>query len=428
MDTEFEATLDATDEILLDVASVLELSHADRRVAENRYRRLKTHLERDSSVLHPHLIDGESFIYAQGSIATSTTIISGTDEDRFDLDAVVEIDVPQEWSDSDALDKLEEALQGFPGVIKIIRCTRCIQLQFPFMHMDVTILDRSEKIAVERAGAIFHSPDDGNAYRVQSNPWGFTDWYRASVSANQAEQFNFQKLLTERRQDHSYTRLTVLDEQERMVLADAQQEDLPAVIPSELDAQQSVALKLLKRYLNLTYADLDIKRPPSIYLTKRTGDYGYHPSGITAQLFGLADFITSDLKQHIANGTRPCEVNPSYAADVINDRWPRDGSEGMTDLRTLTDALETLKQKLEELAQAPLSEMSEIVDFLFGERIGAEQRKILKDRYQRTKSDTGLVIGQGSGQIFAPAIVRSNQKVQDIPSHNFHCGTLKRQE
>ena len=221
MDTEFEATLDATDEILLDVASVLELSHADRRVAENRYRRLKTHLERDSSVLHPHLIDGESFIYAQGSIATSTTIISGTDEDRFDLDAVVEIDVPQEWSDSDALDKLEEALQGFPGVIKIIRCTRCVQLQFPFMHMDVTILDRSEKIAVERAGEIFHSPDDGNAYRVQSNPWGFTDWYRASVSANQAEQFNFQKLLTERRQDHSYTRLPVLDEQERMVLADA---------------------------------------------------------------------------------------------------------------------------------------------------------------------------------------------------------------
>ena len=174
-------TTAALDEVLLDVAALIELSPRDRSIAENRYRRLKAHLERANSPLAPYLVDGQSMIYAQGSIATSTTIVSGTDDDRFDLDAIVEIDVPVGWDNSQALDLLESALQGFPGATGIERCTRCVQVQFPFMHMDVTILDRRQRIAAARAGEIFHSPDEGRAYRVPSNPWGFTDWFRCKV-------------------------------------------------------------------------------------------------------------------------------------------------------------------------------------------------------------------------------------------------------
>ena len=152
---------DTLDEVLLDVAALIELSPRDRRVAENRYRRLKTHLERPASALAVYLVDGQSRIYAQGSIATSTTIVSGTEDDRFDVDAIVEIDVPRDWDNDRALDELEKSLQGFPGVVAIVRCTRCVQLQFPFMHMDVTILDRRERLAIERAGEIFHSPEEG---------------------------------------------------------------------------------------------------------------------------------------------------------------------------------------------------------------------------------------------------------------------------
>ncbi|MGV0817251.1 hypothetical protein [Martelella sp. AMO21009] len=102
----------------------------------------------------------------------------GLVSERFDVDAIVEIDVPADWDNSRALDILEESLQGFPGVNKIVRCTRCVQLQFPFMHMDVTILDRQQRLAVERVGEIFHAPDTGPALRVPSNPWGFTNWFR----------------------------------------------------------------------------------------------------------------------------------------------------------------------------------------------------------------------------------------------------------
>ena len=111
--------LDTVNEILLDVASIIELSPTDRRLAENRYRKLKQYLERDTSALKPYLNDGDSVIYAQGSIATGTTIVSGTEDDRFDLDAIVELIVPADWSDKRALDVLYDSLDGFPGSVGI---------------------------------------------------------------------------------------------------------------------------------------------------------------------------------------------------------------------------------------------------------------------------------------------------------------------
>ncbi len=177
---------DTLDEVLLDVATLIELSPRDRQIAENRYRLLKVHLERKRSPLAPYLVDGESLIYAQGSIATSTTIVSGTDDDRFDIDAIVEIDAPSDWDNNKALDLLEEALRGFPGVETIERCTRCVQLQFPFMHMDVTIMDRRARIPIPRAGEIYHSPDEGKSIRVDANPWGFTAWFRSTVGIGQS--------------------------------------------------------------------------------------------------------------------------------------------------------------------------------------------------------------------------------------------------
>lgn len=406
------STLATIDEIMLDVATIIELSPADRRIAENRYRKLKTHLERPSSVLAPFLVGTSNLIYAQGSIATSTTIISGTEDDRFDVDAVVEIDVPGTWADNEALELLESALQGFPGAQKIVRCTRCVQIQFPFMHMDVTIIDRSKKTVAARAGEIFHSPDDDEAYRVHANPWGFTDWFRSNVVPQQ----QFVESIEKRRT--GWSRLTPLDESERLIFGKA--DHLPPVIPSRLDAQEAVALKLLKRFLNLDYEALSIKRPPSIYLTKITGDIGHVPQGLTAQLYHLASTLARTMEAHIAAGTRPKEQNPSYRLDKINDRWPRDGAEGVKDMRVFAKALNKLTSVLEEMSQASLKRIAELVDELFGERVGAEQRRILKQRYARSDSAAALLIEQGSGQIYAPAIVRPRETLKEIPRHNFH--------
>jgi hypothetical protein len=130
----FQFTAPGLDDLLLGVVTVIELSDNDRKVAENRYGGLKPHLERPSSPLREYLLNSTSLIYPQGSMSIGATIISGTDEDRFDVDALVDMSVPTHWSNDEALDKLFDALQGFPDVRKLVRCTRCVQMQFAFMH------------------------------------------------------------------------------------------------------------------------------------------------------------------------------------------------------------------------------------------------------------------------------------------------------
>lgn len=414
-------TLGALDDILLDVATQIELSPADRRVAENRYRRLKEHLERPGSPLAPYLKDGISLIYAQGSMATSTTIVSGTNDDRFDVDAIVEIDVPAHWTEHDVMDVLEEALQGFPGVVKIVRCTRCIQLQFPFMHMDVTIMDRSKRLVIERAGEIMHAPDEGASSRVPSNPWGFTRWFRSVVGINQE---TFAQELRKRRGMLSKSRLLALDQIEA-ALAKADQVDLPPMIPSALEAQEAIALKLLKRHVNICYEKRDLKQPPGIYLAKRAGSIGYMPQGLTVQLITLAETTAAIMREHLASGTRPEEVNPNYRPDRINDRWPAEGRGGVRDMEVFAQTLEHLAQRLRRLARAPLQEIVEGMSELFGERVGAEVKAILAERFDTRAGSGSNLVQTATGNVKAPALVRATQDVRPVPQHNFHAMRIR---
>ncbi|PEQ10350.1 nucleotidyltransferase [Novosphingobium sp. PC22D] len=410
------------DEILLDLAVLIELSPHDREIAENRYRRLKEHVERPTSPLRPYLVDGESLIYAQGSVATSTTILSGDNDDRFDVDAIVEIDVPLHWSESEPLDQLFDTLKNFPGAIGVVRCTRCVQVRFAFMHMDVTIMDRRQRLSGQRPGHIFHSPDTGSAYRVDSNPWGFTGWFRTVVGIGE---HSFEKQLKAARDAAGVSRLIVLDEAERRILADAEQVPLPPMIPSRIDAQEAVALKLLKRYLNLCYARLRLKRPPSIWLTKLTGDMGLVRGGLTLQLYALSKFISNSLREHLARSTVPREANPSYPPDKINDRWPRPWPEAEADMSTAADHLDLLADAIEEMNSSSQSAILKKIDQLFGERFGQEERRILKDRYdRRNTSGDDLLIKPGSGTIYTPAIAASKPDTQPIPQHRFHPGRL----
>lgn len=397
------------DELLLDVATAIELSDHDREVAENRYRRLKVHLERPSSPLREHLLASGSLIYAQGSMAIGATIVNGTEDDRFDVDALVEMTVPADWSDEEVLDHLEEALQGFPGVIKIVRCTRCVQLQFAFMHMDVTILDPAVEPRALRVGEIFHSPDEGAAYRVPSNPFGFASWYRASVGEGTRE---FQEALRLRRREFAIDRIPDVVEK-------AEQEDLPSGVPPRLDAQQVVALKLMKRFLNLRYEDRALKRPPSIYLTKVSSTCGYDDQGLTAQLERYAATLEEAMALAEADNAGPDERNPMYDDDRLNDRWPQE----QADRRVLREDMAFLQQALAQARQANLKNISKILAKLFGERISTRTVGNYMDRAAGSpvsyQPGTGRIIGRTA--VVTPAMAKS---AVAMPAHNFHASAL----
>jgi hypothetical protein len=403
----FQFTAPGLDDLLLDVVTVIELSDNDRKVAENRYGRLRPHLERPSSPLREYLLNSTSLIYPQGSMSIGATIISGTDEDRFDVDALVDMSVPTHWSNDEALDKLFDALQGFPDVRKLVRCTRCVQMQFAFMHMDVTILDPANAPRPERIGEIFHSPGTGLSYRVPSNPYGFSTWYRENVTYPSKD---FLDDLRARRKSFGIDRLAA-------VVAKTEQEDLPPVIPERVDAQQVYALKLMKRFLNLQYESRTIKRPPSIYVTKLSVTCGYEPRGLTAQLERLAGMIKLEMQKAFLAGKGPDERNPRYELDKLNDRWP----ETQADRKTLADDMTFLLQELEKARNADIKDMLKIVAELFGERVKDKTYETFIKRNDQRPGRRTMTFERGTGTIIpasvvaAPAVVRA-----EVPRHNFH--------
>lgn len=400
------------DDLLLDVVTVIELSDHDRQVAENRYRRLKPHLERPSSPLREALMSSASMIYAQGSMAIGATIISGTDEDRFDVDALVDMTTPAHWSDDDVLDYLFDALQGFPDVRKIVRCTRCVQMQFAFMHMDVTVLDAARLPRAERVGEIFHSPDDGTGYRVPSNPYGFSTWFRESVTG---PTYEFEKSLQSRRRIYGVDRLP-----DPSIKAEVDQENLPDVIPTRLDAQQVLALKLTKRFLNLRYDVRSIRRPPSIYLTKLAVTCGYEPGGLTAQLERLAEKVKAEMDAAYAANAGPDERNPRYLPDRLNDRWPST----QADRKTLSDDMDYLINAIRIARGSEIKDIAVVFDKLFGARVSTRTMDNFARRIDKGSGRETFRYERGSGTIIpvtataAAAVVR---EATAAPSHRFHC-------
>src|SRR3546814_13384452 len=76
---------------------------------------------------------------------------------------------------------------------------------------------------------------------------------------------------------------------------------------------------------------------------------------------------------------------------------------------------------IEEMNRSSQSTILKKIDELFGERFGQEERRILKDRYDRRNTSGGdLLIKPGSGTIYAPAIAVSKPEAQPIPQHRFH--------
>jgi Second Messenger Oligonucleotide or Dinucleotide Synthetase domain len=402
------------DELLLDVATIIEPSNADRKIIDRRYRSLKTHLERPASQLSKYLKEDESRIYSQGSVSVSSVIISGDEDDRFDVDAIVEFETPQDWSSKKPLDVLYEALQGFPSAESIVRNTRCVTVNFAFMHLDVTIMDPHTEPRYERVGSIFHSPDKGDSYRVTSNPFGFATWFRSSVFFQQGVG-SFAERIAKRRVESFVDRLTEADKKA------ADQDALPPMLPPRFDAQQVVALKLMKRYLNLRYSSLEVRKPPSIYITKKAADCGFEPMGLTEQLIRLAESVRSQMDLSLSVARGPDERNPECFEDRLNDRWP----ETQEDRFTLHASMINLIAGIESAKKSSFADIVTWISKTFGERVTSRS---VENHLSRRGAEKNASVMKGTGMII-PSTVAASPIVSNlsspIPRHNFHNGKLE---
>lgn len=409
-----DVTAPGLDALLLGTALEMELSARDLQVAEKRYLLVPEHLQRPTSPLRIHM--DNALVYAQGSRAIGATIVDGSSDDRFDLDAILEFPTPAGWTPKRVLDELHDAFQGFPDVREIVRCTRCVQLQFAFMHLDVTPMDPFSAPRQERAGDIYHSPDKGDQTLFSVNPFGFSKWFRERIQMPNAA---FLQQVRDMR-----LRMAIPDRIAKgTIMADAEIDKLPPSTNPLRDAPQVIALKLMKRYLNLRYASRDLKRPVSIYLSKTAVEVPLNQMGLCAQLESFAIELDRRMQVALETGRRPEERNPVFPQENFNDRWPKD----INDMRVFRGDLKHLVSELTRARQSSFSDIQKIFDDLFGERVTEKAiRKYLDglsgvaaaSTYERGK---GFVAASG---LLKPAASSATQ-VSKAPSHRFHPGFLK---
>jgi len=416
----FDATAPNLDFLLIATAIEMELSDRDLQVASKRYSLIAEHLQRPGGALADYMND--ALVYAQGSRAIGATIVDGSSDDRFDLDAILEFRTPPGWQPKRVLDGLFDAFEGFPDVRKIVRCTRCVQLQFAFMHLDVTPMDPFAAPRQERAGNIYHSPDKGAEALFSVNPYGFAQWFRQTVKLPSHQ---FQDQVRAMRNQMSIPDRIALN----AVFAEAETDKLPEPIDPLRDAPQVIALKLMKRYLNLRYAPRDRKRPVSIYLSKVAVEVPMNIFGLCAQLEALASELDRRTAVALASGQRPEERNPVFREENFNDRWPKDA----TDMVVFRGDLQHLLAELARARESELSEIQEIFDQLFGERV--TQQAVRKYLEGLSDKSAPAAYERGKGFLAAPALVAAAApaaaspvmapQVSRAPAHSFHSGFLK---
>lgn len=409
-----DTTSPALDALLIGAVLEMELSDRDLQVAEKRYHLIPEHLQRPSSSIR-HLMDN-ALVYAQGSRAIGATIVDGGSDDRFDLDAILEFPTPVGWSPGRVLDELELAFRGFPDVRAIVRCTRCVQMQFAFMHLDVTPMNPFAEPRLERAGDIYHSPDLGPDKIFSVNPFGFAKWFAARVMMPSPQ---FQMQVRDMR-----ARVSVSDRiRAGTVFADADIDALPAPVSPLRDAPQVISLKLMKRFLNLRYANRSIKRPVSVYLSKCAVEVPLNPLGLCGQLEDLATELYRRIQFSLDTGQWPEERNPSFPEENFNDRWPKD----VAAMKLFQQDLRHLLSQLSLARQSTLSEIQAIFDELFGERVSAKAVRGYADRLPAAAAASSYE--RGKGYVAAPALLApssaSAAKVSRAPAHHFHAGRLR---
>lgn len=410
-----DATSPQIDALLIGAVLQMELSDRDLQVAQKRYSLIPEHLSRPSSPLRSLMDD--ALVYPQGSRAIGATVVHGDSDDRFDLDAILELPTPKGWSPSDVLDNLEVSFEGFPDVREIVRCTRCVQLKFAFMHLDVTPMAPFSEPRSARTGDIFHSPEHGNDQTFSVNPYGFAEWFKSKIVMPNEY---FQSQVNVMR-----SRLGMRDVIARgSFLVNADIDSLPATISPIRDATQVLALKLLKRFLNLRYASRDMKRPVSIYLSKIAALTPPNEFGLCAHLETLAGELERRMTYALQTEVWPDEKNPDFPLENFNDRWPKD----QKDMEVFKADLLHLQIELARSRESSLSDIQDIFDDLFGERVAGKAVRSYLDGLSATAAPAAFE--RTKGYVAAPGLLAGVPsqvaEVSRAPAHKFHASILKK--
>lgn len=395
METPSTHLSDPVSEVLAEIAIRLQLGPTDYKAAAVRYEAIGDHIEQGDSPLADRVV----LFYPQGSLAIHAAIVSGTTDDRFDLDVVAELDIPPEIGAAAVLDQIYKAIKGAPGSRyygRVVRHSRCVTVQWDNMHLDVTPA-RRRPLTPKRVSDIFHheegSPSNTGYSRI-ANPFGFAKWLNGQVEEDLAFAEDYAA------RDHAYR---------QAFLAEAERLPLPHQEPPRWKSPRLIVLQLLKRWRNLRYATRRGRPVPSVVLSTLT----VQAAGSATSLFGELRLVANRLVDKFERADRARKkievVNPACADDVFTDRWP----ENLEAQRVFLNDLQHLVLTLGRIGEdVDLHELSRAFGGLFGEgptrpAIGSYAKRVataFKGGTVRSDRKTGRITTAAAGGVGTASI------------------------
>ncbi len=391
------------DVMLASVAIRIQLSRTDYKVAVERVEALNQYLDRPGSPLRGRI----KLLYLQGSMAIGSTVARGDEDDEFDVDVIVQLDIPHDADPTAVLDLLYEALRGEAGSryhSMVTRHTRCVTVHYksPRMHIDLTPAVLIPKL-LARTSVIFHSkPEDPTEpdQRLLANPFGLAQDFirRTPKEADFAAAY----------------RQMSLDYDLRRPVARAPADPVPDQVPAYEKSMALISHQLAKRWRNSLYARFpQYRRPPSVLMAKQTADYAGRTRSLSEEVVRQAACFRFFIKDADDLGELVHDVNPACEADVLTDRWPC----SLSEQRFFIEALGTYVSAIEGLrsGEPTMAEIERVLGALYGEK----PAKSVVDDYvaeQSAKAHRGLIrMAPATGAILStPAVARSSLIV---PNH-----------
>ena len=410
---------DTVDLLLADVALRIQLSPTQYKLATDRYNAINDWLERDGSPLAGLV----TRFYPQGSMSIGATISSSVDNEDYDIDVMVELNIPPDTPSDVVLDVLYETVRGEPGsrYYKVTeRRTRCVTVHYADMHIDLT----PTVLVPERrplTGWIFHhKPEDPQepAGRYLANPWGFGKWYRENTPADQGFATAFARLAEGR---SGY---------EMMAMAKADTEPVPEQVPITHKSMALVTHQLTKRWRNNRYEGHKGKRrPPSPLLACINAQSAGMTNTLAEELEYQVDCLLRRFEDAHALGRLIYVTNPECDEDEFTDRWPSD----LDAQAEFIDGLLDFRFKVQRLREedCDLAEMQAIMADLFGEHPTTAAFKAYNERLGNAVQTGRLTTGRdgridlgrsGLAGTGAAAATTSSASAYTAPTHKFFGG------
>lgn len=398
-------------ERLLKLTAVrVELPPSQHRLACERKAAIERHLERDESPLAGRI----TIFYQQGSMAIGATIRAKRREDGYDIDIVVEVDLPYSIGANDLLDLLYRAVRGERGSRYYdctARQTRCVTIYYADgMHIDLSPTRLVQPLN-PRKSVLPHAKPERPRHEdkfVPTNSYGF------------AAEFNERNPVDMLFED-SYAELAARNDR-GMVFAEAESEDVPDH-SSKVGGKSTtvVALQLIKRFTYLRYGKRSkLRMPPSVMSSCLILEAARPQRSLSEALLESVDYMLRQLEA-AQRGDRLIDVrNPTDPEDCFTDRWP----ETLDEQEVFIEDLRYFKRELVRLLNpnASLAERGEIIKDLFGETPGREAiNEVARELGQAAPPQRKSVVAPalvGTGVTLAPRI--ASAKPTPTPPSTFY--------